>query len=366
MTAKQTTRLERLFLLGRPFSPLYSCLMANRSSFYRKGFIRQHKLDVPVISVGNLILGGTGKTPLVLYIARILKRHGRKPAILSRGYKGKAKAAVNVVSDSTNILLDAVMAGDEPRLLAEKLPGIPVLTGKRRSATGRFAIRSLAADSLILDDGFQHLAVKRDLDLVLFSGQKLIGNGHVLPGGELREPLSSLKRADAFIMTGVDTPPGAEVAEFIRFLKDSFPGKPVFSGSYQAEDLLPIFSHGKHDTILLVEAKKLTLYGFCGIAQPESFKTILNRSQTSLAGFHAFPDHHSYSPGNVDSLCGNAKKSGAGALITTEKDLVKLRNLYTGDLPLLALPIQLTMEPEFDRYLLNRIDSLSKAERTED
>jgi len=364
MTAKQNTRLEQLFLLGRPFSPLYSCLMANRSSFYRNGIIKQHNLNVPVISVGNLILGGTGKTPLVLYIARFLTRHGRKPAILSRGYKGKAKAEINVVSDTTDILLDAVMAGDEPRLLAEKLPGVPVLTGKKRSVTGSFAINSLAADSLILDDGFQHMALKRDLDLVLFSGKKLLGNGHVLPGGELREPLSSLKRADAFVITDVDAPPEATVVEFISFLKGSFPGKPVFIGSYHAETLIPRFSQGKHDTIFLDEARNMEVYGFCGIAQPESFKKVLNRLKANLVGFHAFQDHHSYSSDNFTSICKDAKDSGARAIITTEKDFVKLRNLYNADLPLLALPIQLRMKPDFDHYLLQRIESFSGRDPT--
>ena len=357
MTAKQNTRLKRLFLLGRPFSPLYSCVMANRSSLYRKGFIRQHDLDVPVISVGNLILGGTGKTPLVLYIARFLTQNGRKPAILSRGYKGKAKATINVVADNTAILQDAVMAGDEPRLLAEKLPGVPVLTGKKRFITGRYAIDTLAANALILDDGFQHLAVKRDLDLVLFSGQMLLGNGQVLPGGELREPLSALSRADAFVITGVDEPGESTVEEFIHFLKGSFPDKPVFMGSYHAENLIPRIFHGKYDVISLTQVKEMAIYGFCGIAQPGSFKKTLNRLQVNLVGFNAFHDHHSYSPGHVDSICRDAGNAGARALITTEKDFVKLRNIYTGELPLLALPIQLKMAHDFDRYLLQKIES---------
>jgi tetraacyldisaccharide 4'-kinase len=366
MTADQNRKLERLYRLGRPFSSLYSCLMANRSNLYGNGFIKQHNLDVPVISVGNLVLGGTGKTPLVLYIAGFLSRHGTKPAILSRGYKGKAKAKINVVSDTTDILLDAVMAGDEPRLLAEKLPGIPVLTGKRRAVTGRFAIDSFAVDTLILDDGFQHMAVKRDLDLVLFSGHKLLGNGCVLPGGELREPVSSLKRADAFVITGVDSPPAENVVEFISFLKDSFPGKPVFIGSYHAENMIPRFFHGQHDTLSLADTGAMSLYGFCGIAQPESFKKIIIRSRLNLVGFHPFRDHHTYSPDNISALCRDARKSGAQAMITTEKDFVKLRDLYNGDFPLLALPIQLLMESDFDSYLLNWTESFSGGVQTKD
>jgi len=203
MTNATDNRLAGIFKLGRPLSPLYSCLMANRSTFYRKGYFTQHRLEVPVISVGNLVMGGTGKTPLVQYIADLLVCHNRKPAVLSRGYKGTSQLPVNIVSNGKEILMNAVEAGDEPRLLADTLPGVAVLTGKKRFLTGRYAIDNLVIDTVILDDGFQHLAVQRDLDLVLFSVHKLLGNGRVLPGGELREPISSLHRADAFIITGV-------------------------------------------------------------------------------------------------------------------------------------------------------------------
>ena len=190
--------------------------MANRSNLYRRGFFKQHKLEVPVISVGNLVLGGTGKTPLVLYIAQFLLKQNKRPAILSRGYKGTASGIINIVSDNNHILLDAASAGDEPRLLAEKLPGTPIIIGRKRSITGRFALDSYDIDHIILDDGFQHLALKRDLDLVLFSAGKLLGNGRVLPGGELREPLSALKRADAFIVTGIHAPGNEKIEGFLK------------------------------------------------------------------------------------------------------------------------------------------------------
>ena len=356
MPANQNTRLERLFLLGRLLSPFYSCLMANRSRFYRNGFFRQHKLDAPVISVGNLVLGGTGKTPLVIHIARLLSRHGRKPVILSRGYKGTAKANINIVSDAKEILLDAIKAGDEPRLLAEKLPGIPVLTGRKRTVTGRYAITFLAADALILDDGFQHLALKRDLDIVLFSGHKLLGNGHVLPGGELREPLSSLKRADIFVLTGVESPNDARAADFSKYLQDSFPGKPVFTGAYHPENLVHSLHRGKYTTLHLSEVRQMAVFGFCGIAQPQSFAKTLRLSGTNLTGFHGFQDHHSYSLDSINFIYHQARQAKAQALITTEKDFVKLQNLYNEDLPLLVLPVRIKMTPDFDDYLLNRLN----------
>ena len=355
MTGKTDTRLERLFFFGRPFAPLYGFLMAYRSNLYHRGICKQHKLEVPVISVGNLLLGGTGKTPLVHYIANLLQRHHKKPAILSRGYKGSATAAINVVSDSTDILLNATEAGDEPCLLAEKLPGIPVITGKKRFTTGRFAIDSLGVDTLILDDGFQHLALKRDLDLVLFSTRKLLGNGRVLPGGDLREPLSSLKRAHAFIISGTDASEDGKVNEFISFLGSLYPEKPIFTCTYEPEKMLVRISNGKNDTISPADACKVALYGFCGIAGPESFKKTLEITGIKLTGFQTFADHHVYSAENIQSLLHKAKKSGADGLITTEKDLVKLRNIYPFGFPLLALPVQLRFDENFDRFLVNHI-----------
>jgi len=355
MTVKPQTQ-ERLYFWGRPLSPLYSCLMANRSSLYRKGFFKQYELEVPVISAGNLVLGGTGKTPLVHYIAKFLHQYKKKPAILSRGYKGTATGEINVVSDGTDILLDATHAGDEPRLLAERLPHVPVVTGKKRSITGRFAIDSFGADCLILDDGFQHMSLKRDLDLVLFSAHKLLGNGRVLPGGDLREPLSALKRADAFVISGIDTPINDNAGQFIKFLNDLFPDTPVFTGSYLPDENINRTYSGKNDTLSLFESRKLPVYGFCGIAQPESFHDILKKSDMNLVGFQPFADHHAYSPDDIKSLYNNGVSAGAQGLITTEKDLVKIRNLFPQDFPLLSFPIQLQMGEDFDQYLLNKLE----------
>ena len=358
MTENTDSRLKRLFFFGRPFSPLYSLLMTIRGSFYRKGLMKQHRLEVPVISVGNLVLGGTGKTPLVQYIARLLQQQGRKPAVLSRGYKGSATDSINVVSTPDTVLLDAVDAGDEPRLLAEKLPGIPVITGKKRFITGRYAIDSFGADTLILDDGFQHIALKRDLDLVLFSARKGLGNGHVLPGGELREPLSELKRAGAIIISNVDAPQDSKVQEFISFMKARFPGKPLFTASYHPEHVLLRIHGDKKETITRTAAGMIPLYGFCGIAGPESFKITLEKNGLKIIGFQDFPDHHDYSAADIRSLLDNARSAGADGLITTEKDWVKLRRLFPQEMPLLVQPVQLRLSEDFDRFLTSNLAAL--------
>jgi tetraacyldisaccharide 4'-kinase len=336
--------------------------MANRSKLYQKGILKQHKLDVPVISVGNLVLGGTGKTPLVHYIAKFLQEHNKKPAILCRGYKGSATKTINVVSNSSSILLDAIEAGDEPRLLAEKLPGTPVITGKKRFTTGSFAISSFGAESLILDDGFQHMALKRDLDLVLFSAPKCLGNGRVLPGGELREPLSALKRADAFIISSIDVPLDRNVKEFAKLLESLYPEKPIFNGIYQPGNMLTRLHYGKSDSISQADASKIPLYGFCGIAKPESFKKILEMKGMKLSGFKAYEDHHAYSADNIKLLLDNAKNSGAEALVTTEKDLVKLRTLFPQEFPLFILPVHLNFGEDFDRFLSNSLKACKTSE----
>jgi tetraacyldisaccharide 4'-kinase len=353
MTNATDNRLAGIFKLGRPFSPLYSCLMANRSTLYRKGFFTQHRLAAPVISVGNLVMGGTGKTPLVHYIADLLVRHNRKPAVLSRGYKGTARSLINVVSNGKEILMNAVEAGDEPRLLAETLPGVPVLTGKKRFLTGRYAIENLEIDTIILDDGFQHLAVDRDLDLVLFSAHKLLGNGRVMPGGELREPLSSMNRADGFIITGVSEELNAEVEKFILFLKQEFPRQPVFTGRYQTDKKILRVEQNKREFLAIADLKNIPLLGFCGIAQPMSFKSTLLNEQLKLSGFTSYPDHYLYSRPEIISLVKKAKKMGANALITTAKDYVKLKEVFISEFPLYVLSVKLQMGQEFDSYLMN-------------
>jgi len=363
MTGQTDARksLERLFLLGRPLSPLYGLFMTLRSNLYRWGLMQQHALGVPVISVGNLVLGGTGKTPLVIYIAKLLQQQKRNPAILSRGYKGSASALINVVSNTTTLLLDAAEAGDEPRLLAERLPGIPVITGRNRFITGRFARDSLGVDTLILDDGFQHLGLKRDVNLVLFATPEILGNGRVLPGGVLREPLSALERADAFIITGGDNMLDSDTQKFIAQLETQYPEKPVFTTGYEPGKMLFVIAKGKNDTIELAEARKISLYGFCGIARPESFKKTLENSAMNLNGFQAYADHHAYTGAEIESLLLAAKNSGAGGLITTEKDLVKLYPFLPLELPLLVLPVHLRSNNRFDLFLLSRLANILPA-----
>ena len=344
--------LGLLFLVGRLFSPGYSLVMVVRAFLYRKNlFLKSQRLSVPVISIGNLTLGGTGKTPMVRYVARLLLDRGLRPAIVSRGYGGKATGKVNIVSDGTTVMLSPDMAGDEPFMLAEALPGVPVLTGSQRVRVAIHAIREFGMNCIIMDDGFQHLALRRDLDLVLFSARILLGNGRVFPGGVLREPLSALGRAHGFVITGVDRGNRSRVEDFQRWLQGAFPGKPVFAGEY-----LPVgIWHSREAKVCtLAEAREMQVFAFAGIANPDSFRQTLLQEGFSLAGFKDFKDHHGYTQQDVATLVAAAQARGARALITTEKDFVKLRPFF-GEFPILALTIELRMDQGFDLFMADRI-----------
>ena len=344
--------MQTLFHIGRPLSPVYSAAMRLRAFLYSKGILKQHRLPAPVISVGNLTIGGTGKTPLVQYITKKLTQLDLKSAIISRGYGGRAKAQINIVSDGKYLLLDAASGGDEPRLLAENLPGVPVLTGNKRAVTGLHAIKELGADVIVLDDGFQHLGVQRDIDMVLFHADTLLSTNRVLPGGDLREPLTALKRAHCFFITGLTADNSKRVQTFRQFLHQRFPDKPIFTTHYQPATLLKKGLPQTVSTIPVAEAAGMALYGFCGIANPASFEQLLIQEQYNLVGFKPFRDHHSYSKRDLQELGKLARQAGAQALIATEKDFVKLKSLFLPDIPILSLGIEPAMDQSFDEFLI--------------
>ena len=312
-----------LFILGRLLSPIYSVCMMFRAYLYRKNLcLKSESMPVPVISVGNLTMGGTGKTPLVLYLSRYLLGLGRKPAIVSRGYGAKVSGPVTVVSDGNKVLVSPQLAGDEPSMMAGSLAGVPVLIGPQRPVVCRRALDEFKVNTIVLDDGFQHLALARDVDLVLFSARTFLGSGWVFPGGELREPFSALKRAHAFVITGVDNNNRNNVDAFQRLLKGVFPEKPVFLGEYLPVSLV----NSKQDkTFAIDKGKRLPVLGFAGIANPEAFLHTLKKENFLLTGFKSFKDHHQYTANDVNALIDVARARKARALITTEKYYVKFK-----------------------------------------
>lgn len=342
------TNLSLLFALGRPFAPLYGVAMKFREKLYQKGLKTTHKLPVPVISVGNLMLGGTGKTPLVQYLAKNLLAHGFRPAIISRGYGGSIVDEMALVSDGDTIYYHAHEAGDEPVHLARSLPGVFVLVGRKRIIPCRYAISELEADCIILDDGFQHLSVFRDLNLVLFDCQTLAGNSRVFPGGPLREPVSALGRSDCFLLTGKNRDNAARSEKFSALLQKRFKDKDVYFSS------LSITAESFSDARIDLNRLATKAFAFCGIANPIRFKNSLSDGGILPLGFYPLPDHTPYSKELFAVIEQRAKEAGAEFLLTTEKDLVKL-DLIRPSLPLVAAKPIYQVENNFFEMVLSRI-----------
>lgn len=345
--------LDLLFFIGRPLSPVYGLAMKVREKLYTKGILRSHPLPVPVVSVGNLVLGGTGKTPTVRYLAEFLKAQGYSPAIISRGYGGKSTGKINIVSDAHTVLLSPEQAGDEPYMLACSLPGVPVLTGRRRIHPCRWAVEKLDADILILDDGFQHMAIQRDVDIVLFDGTDLAGNSRIFPGGVLREPIAALNRCNAFLITGLTEKNRRKAEYFGELLQNRFSNKPVFYSSIGSSRL-----NGPVNRTANAYDEK-NFFAFCGIANPARFEGTLRSLGVQLSGFVALPDHAKYGQSLMDSICGKAVKSGAKQLVTTEKDYVKIKTLNI-PLPLSVLEIHAQQESTFEGFILQSLERYKK------
>lgn len=351
----QTKQLN--YILGRPLAPLYSVAMRIREDLYRRGILKSYNLAAPVISVGNLTLGGTGKTPMVQYLARLLQNHGYRPAVISRGYGGRAQGRVNLVSDGSRLLLDAELAGDEPRFLAETLPDVPVLTGIVRRLPAQKALE-IGANVLLLDDGFQHMQIVRDVNLVLFNADRLAGNSRVFPGGELREPVAALRRATGFLLTGVNEENRERAGRFADLLRSRFAEIPVSLAEYCPNALIRVTVDGSIDTGATDILASRRCFAFCGIAQPELFRQTLERQGLQLVGFHPLADHQRYSSSVLDGLLSRARRAEADVLVTTEKDLVKLA-AWTVEvsMPLFALRMQVEAEKHFDRGILAAVEA---------
>lgn len=298
-----------------------------RNWSYDRGWREVRRAGVPVVSVGNLTVGGTGKTPCVEYLARRFRDWGMRVAILSRGYG---------VEHGPN---------DEALVLEDNLPDVPHLQGRDRAALAATAVEELESEVLILDDGFQHRRLSRDFDIVLVDATNPWGFGRLLPRGLLREPISSLRRADAVLVTRCDQAPDKEVAAIMNRIRRECPDKPVVATSHRPTGWL---RHGRDDAP--VDAfRGRAAAGFCGLGNPDAFRRSLTDIGCDVRDFRTFPDHHSYSRADVDDLCRWADgKSPAMPLVTTQKDLVKLRAAALGTHELWALRIGLHIQPGAD------------------
>jgi tetraacyldisaccharide 4'-kinase len=334
-------------------SLLYRGVVQTRHWLYQRGILRSKKLPCKIISVGNISLGGSGKTPTTHYIAKLLKENGFRVGIVSRGYRGKVTGKVNLISNGDNVLFSPMNAGDEPYMLAKKLKGIPVLTSKDRYQGGRYAIEHFNSSVLILDDGFQHIRLKRDIDILLLDSRIMSGSNYLFPRGALREPLINMKRADVFLVTRAkNLDEQRELAHIIRsFKKDA----EIFFGYFQAKHLVDPF--GEKKSLGYLKGKKVL--AFCGIANPEHFTTSLKELGAIVAKELIFPDHHWYSSVDYKRIEENSRE--VNFAVTTEKDMVKIDDSFLSNLKTFALSIELRLEgeEEFKDFLLRRVGDFS-------
>jgi len=327
-----------------PWQLLYGAGHALRRRWWRR---RARRLAVPVVSVGNLHWGGAGKTPLVAALAAHLRDRGLAVAILSRGY-GRRDRGVRVVSLGEGPLLGPSVAGDEPVLLAGALPGVGVVIGPDRWQAGRHALERLTPRPrvLLLDDGFSHLGLARDLDLLVFPAADPFGGGRLWPSGRLREPLASARHADAVLVTGAASGDvGRELAQVLR--RWGFDG-PGFACTTRT--LAPRTATGEP----LRRAARVLLVS--GIARPEAFAAAARAAGLAVRGELAFPDHHAYDAASLARIAEAFRASGASWVLATAKDQVKL--LGRLDVPLAELPLQAEPEPAFWSWLDERLEAI--------
>ena len=317
-------------------SLIYSLIVIILSGFYR---IKPMRFSAKVISVGNITLGGTGKTTMVEYLSSKLTLDGKKVAVLSRGYKRDSRRP------GTQGL------GDEPAMLAKSLPTVRVMVDKNRIKAAGKAIRDYAVDTLILDDGLQQWKIFKDLEVVTLDAQNPFGNYRILPAGFLREPLFALKRADIFVLTQVSS--GQNLADLTAKLKHINPGALVVESSHAPKGLSRLDQANELLDPESLKGKSVAI--FSGIGNPEGFENSVRELGIKVAKYYRFADHHDYTREDISRMVKETKIANLEAIITTSKDAVKIRELGIKDTGILVLEIKLSItknEEEFNRRLL--------------
>jgi len=332
-------------LLGllRFLSAFFAAAVSIRYFLYKTGILRRFPLGIQVISIGNVTAGGTGKTPVTELFARTLAAEGRKVAILSRGYRRKEAPWYRrmftqvvepplVVSDGRHVLLDSATGGDEPYMLASNLPGVAVVVDRNRVKAGRYAIKRLGCDTLILDDGFQYQRLKHTIEVVLVDSTNPFGNGHMLPRGVLREPARHVKRADIIFITKCRGDVSAVREEVRRLNKTA----PIVECSHAPRTLKDVWSREEFPLSWLNGKTCCTL---SGIASPKGFENQLRALGSKVVWCERYADHHRYDSSEVLYALNRTADMGADALVTTEKDAVRFPRLETTPVKCLYLRI---------------------------
>ena len=359
MIVEKHQKLKRA-LLWLP-AKLYELGVRLRVAAYETDYLKQSKLDATVISVGNLTLGGAGKTPMVDYIARYLKSEGHSVAVLTRGYARESSGMRLLNDPTTDIVAGEAYRefGDEPLMLARSLPDIPIIVDKHRFEGGRLAERKFGSEVLVLDDAYQHLGLARDLNILLIDATDPLGGFEMPPFGRLREPLYGIKRADAIIITRADRPfdQGQTQAVIKHFCGDKVPVMYFYSTIARLRHLT---------TGEVYDATDLAGWNVavaCGIGNPQAFVEDILQVGINIVSESFFADHYAFKQEDLDRITRDAREAGADAIITTEKDAVRLEGLAHGDVPIYAAQLEIQSDDEVRlKSLLLRTVSLRQKE----
>lgn len=324
---------------------IYGKLISVRNRLYDTGVLATFDLGARTISIGNITTGGTGKTPLVAYVAGLLADRGEKVCILTRGYGRKDAKRRVLVSDGETVLVDAATGGDEPVELARKLVGknVVVIADADRVAAAEWAKRKFGVTVFVLDDGFQHRRAKRDVDIVCIDAMTPFGGARILPAGRLREPLDNLGRADIIVITRCDLV--TDISDLRSQISDHAPTAVINESTMGMTGFLAVDGS-------TVEVRREHGFAFCGLGNPEGFFEHLRRVGIQLAGTRAFADHHRYSQEDIDEIVRAARGVGAELLLTTAKDAVKFSDLrFEMPCSVVEITVELEQPDEFASHL---------------
>jgi tetraacyldisaccharide 4'-kinase len=337
-----------------PLAAGFKMGVALRTEAYRRGWLTTRRLNRPVVSVGNLSMGGTGKTPFVAFLADLLLKRGRRPGILTRGYGRRKGAKLVAIEPGAERAPDPQEVGDEPALLVRKVPEVPIVVGADRYGAGLLAEDKFNVDVHILDDGFQHLALARDVDIVLLDATQEISDRALLPAGRLRELPAALERAHLVVLTRTELADPKPMEDQIRQIS---PRARIFHCATKLQSLM-IISSGKTEPLAAVRSEPA--YAFCGIGNPPAFFADLEKWGFSVLGRNSFPDHHVYREDELTRLSEQGRKAGAKVLLTTEKDGLNFPSLGETEIPVLACVIQTEIleADAFEEALLERLGTV--------
>ena len=340
-------------------SLIFERIVRTRLWLYKNRILRPAHLGVQTIVVGNLTVGGTGKTPVVECLARVLHARGRNVAILSRGYKSKKEPLhrkwlraithkepdpPKVVSDGRRVLLSSLEAGDEPYMLARNLPGVAVVVDKDRVKAGQYAVKKFGADTLILDDGFQYFKLKDHQQVLLVDKNNPFGNGRLLPRGILREPVEHLRRASYVFLTKSDGKADPALEARIQQLR---PGTELIECAHRPKFLQDVFGEQRHPLDWLAGRRVACL---SAIAVPESFEDFVSGFGAQIVLRSRYLDHHRFSPGELQGVFEDARAAGADIIVTTEKDAVRIDPEAASPLPFYYLRVEIEFLSGFSDF----------------